>query len=368
VRDATEKASNVNIGKWNEELELDQRPADPMVDKVFTYATPHNGIDMAGWNVPDLGSLDRLHVRNFNRDYIREYLRLPDDGTERVDSLDDAFPVDRFFCLVGTNYRDYEAFLGLSKKATGPMSDGLVMMRNATVSGAPRAFVHRSHSGHYGIVNSEEGYQNLRRFLFGDIRVTVTLIVDAITLPEAILKAADGNEKRVKAAYNIEAAVIVRGLNVRMNERLVDQESAIRRTYEELVHDRKPVYLFSGSLMKKAKSPRSHDRAMIVAVDLGIRVPVYEIDREFWLDEHLEGGYVFQDIVTFEVRLAGDGNSVRYGLKSASGMGVAPHMLEPESLGEGRSRYEVPVGFSGNGDWPQPAMKGRLVVVSSAVQ
>ena len=48
-----------------------------------------------------------------------------------------------------------------------PMSDGLVQIKNASVAGAPRAFVHRSHSGHYGIVNSEEGYQNLRRFLCG---------------------------------------------------------------------------------------------------------------------------------------------------------------------------------------------------------
>lgn len=274
--------------------------------------------------------------------------------------------MDSFFCLVGTNYRDYEAFYGLSKKATGPVSDGVVMMRNAAVAGAPRAFVHRSHSGHYGIVNSEEGYQNLRRFLFGDINVTVTLIVDEITLPKAILKAADGDEQRVKAAYNIEAAAVIRGLNIRVNERMVDQESAIRRTYEELVHDGKPVYLFSGNLMKSAKSPRSHDRALILAVDLRMQIPIYEIDREFWLDEHLEGGYVLRDIATFEVRLSGEGNSVRYGLKSASGMGVAPHLLEPESLGEGRKRYEVPIGFSGDGDLPQPAVRGRLAMVASS--
>jgi len=366
VRDASESGiSDSDLAARDVDLELNDLPADPLVDKVFTYATPHNGIDMAGWNVPDLGSLDRLHVRNFNRKHMREYLALRGQNSGRVDSLDGAFPVDRFFCLVGTNHRDYEAFYGLSKKATGPMSDGLVMMRNATVAGAPRAFVHRSHSGHYGIVNSEEGYQNLRRFLFGDISLTVTLVVDDISLPEAILKAANGDEEKVKAAYNIETTAMVRGLNVRLTERMVDQESAIRRTYEELVKEGKPVYLFSGSLTKSAKSPRSHDTALLFAVDLRMQVPVYEIDREFWLDEHLEGGYVLRDIVTFEVRLGGDGTTVRYGLESASGLGVAPHLLDPEPQSDGSNRYEVLVGFTGDGDLPQPAMRGRLIVVAS---
>jgi hypothetical protein len=74
----------------------------------------------------------------------------------------------------------------------GDASDGLVRIENATTHGpgpdgkdvtSPRAFVHRSHSGHYGIVNSEEGYQNLTRFLFGGLRVDGILDVDDITLP-----------------------------------------------------------------------------------------------------------------------------------------------------------------------------------------
>jgi hypothetical protein len=35
--------------------------------------------------------------------------------------------------------------------------------------------VHRSHSGRYGLVNSEEVYQNLKRFLFGTLRVEIEL-------------------------------------------------------------------------------------------------------------------------------------------------------------------------------------------------
>ena len=72
---------------------------------------------------------------------------------------------------MGTNHDDY----GLARFAVGPMSDGLVRISNAYVADTPRAFVHRSHSGHYGIVNSEDGYQNLRRFFFGNVRLDAFL-------------------------------------------------------------------------------------------------------------------------------------------------------------------------------------------------
>jgi hypothetical protein len=363
ARDAFDGVAEVAAA--NTRLELDALPAKPLVDKVFTYATPHNGIEVAGINVPDLGALDRLHARNFNRTYMREYLALP-AGDGAVSSLDDAFPADRFFCFVGTNYRDYSAFLGLSKKGTGPMSDGLVMMRNASVEGAPRAFAHRSHSGHYGIVNSEEGYQNLRRFLFGNVRVDVTLAVDEITLPKPVEDEVGDDRARVRAAYDIEAAATLRGLNVFLNERRVAQESAARRTYEKLVHDQKSVYLFSGYLLRSAKSERSRDTALAFAVELGMQVPVYEVDKRFWLDEHYEGGYVFQDVVTFHVRLTARKTTVRFGLASVSGAGVASRALEPVDLGGGRLRFEVPLGFKqGAARRPRPGFRGRLQVVAS---
>ena len=44
-----------------------------------------------------------------------------------------------------------------------------------------KAFVYRAHSGSFGIVNSEEAYQNLTRFLFGDIRVDVWVDIDDVT-------------------------------------------------------------------------------------------------------------------------------------------------------------------------------------------
>ena len=79
--------------------------AKALVDKVFTYATPHNGIELEIiGNVP--GFFDTNSVANFNRDRMCEYLGLP-KNTERVNTLNGAFNPDRVFCLVGTNPKDY---------------------------------------------------------------------------------------------------------------------------------------------------------------------------------------------------------------------------------------------------------------------
>jgi len=353
------------IKEPGDSLDLDTLPADPLVDKVFTYATPHNGIEMKGVNVPDVGSLDPVHVRNFNRSYMRDYLGLNTaDGP--VNTLDGALPPERFFCFVGTNYRDYDAFFGLSKKGTGPMSDGLVMINNASVDKAPRAFAHRSHSGHYGIVNSEEGYQNLKRFLFGDVRVDVQLIVDELTLPKAIVDEIGNDRSRVKAAYNIEASAKIRGLNVALSERLVRQESAIRRTYEDLVHQGKPVYLFSGYLQKKAKMEGATDTALAFAVEIGVQVPIYELDRSFWFDEHFEGGYLFKETVVFHIRQSAQGATLRYGLASETGPIGAARPLSPEPAAAGGTVLELPLGFKeGAARKPYPGLRGRLRIDTS---
>jgi len=66
-----------------------------LVSKVFTYATPHNGIEMAGLNVPAL--LGLWDMNNFNRKVMAGYLGLP-EGSGRVDSLAGKFDPQRFFC------------------------------------------------------------------------------------------------------------------------------------------------------------------------------------------------------------------------------------------------------------------------------
>lgn len=348
-------------GQRDTRLEL---PGDNLVDKVFTYAAPHNGIEFGGINVPDVGSLDRIDLRNFNRNNMREYLRLPDANTPDVNDLAGHFPADKFFCMVGSNASDYSAFLGLSKRATGAMSDGLVMIKNATVKDAPRAFAHRSHSGHFGIVNSEEGYQNLRRFLFGQVRVDIKLLVDEITLPRAIEKAKDKG-KKIRASYNIETRAGVRNASYQLHERSVNNSSAILREYDSMVKDRKPVYLLSAFLLRSAKAAHATDSALAFAIRVGIQVPVYEIDNRFSFDEHFEGGYLFDDTVTLFVRPGKDTASVSFGLASQQGPGVATRRIDamPVDPARGSDEYLVPLGFKqGMTNPPRPGFRGKLQI------
>jgi hypothetical protein len=277
------------------------------VDKVFTYATPHNGIDLnVIGNVP--GFFTRNNADDFNRARMRQYLGLegePDD----VATLDGDFDPERFFCLVGTNHRDYDVGLGVVSKAVGPMSDGLVRIVNATVSGpkgggtatAPRAFVHRSHSGHYGVVNSEEGYQNLIRFLFGDARIDGTLEISELTLPPDVEKAKQ-NGKEIRASYHFEVIVRTRGALWDLHRRTVGESSAIFRTYDEMLKDVNAArfpQLFS-TFLSTAQRVNVERPSLGFSIDLGVLVPQYEVDRALVFDQHYEGGYLYRDKLNLE--------------------------------------------------------------------
>ncbi len=340
-------------GALDAELEL---PGAHLVDKVFTYGTPHGGIEFRGLNVPDLGRLDPFHVRNFNREVMRDYLDLPAD--EDVRSLGGRFPPQRFFCFIGSNHRDYTAFFNLSRKGTGPMSDGLVMLQNAAVAGAPRAVAYRSHSGHYGLVNSEEGYQNLRRFLFGRWQVNVLLQVAELTLPEPLQRLKEQG-REIRAAYYIESEGRVRGAPYFLHQRRVDQNSAIRRTYDALVKARKPVYLFSTYLDPRARTS-APGKALAFALRVAIQVPLYEVDRRFWFDEYYEGGYLLDETLTFHIQ---PGGNLRYGLASQHGVGVARKAPQREALDGGGLRFTIPLGFKeGMAKPPRPGFRGSLVL------
>jgi hypothetical protein len=347
------------------------------VDKVFTYATPHNGIDfrLVG-NVPSfLGVSD---VNNFNRQRMKEYLALP--ASDDVSSLNGHFDPDRFFCLVGTDYRDYPAAMGLSKDAVGPTSDGLVLIKNASVWGpvveagktieknSPRAFVYNSHSGPYGIVNSESGYQNLSRFLFGDLRVDGILEIEDVTLPAAV-EAKRKAGSAVRASYHIEAIVMVRGARWELHRRKMDDSSAIFRTYDSLFKpgdDAEPRHpqLFSAFLSLKARVNPDRD-SLGFAIDLRVLVPEYEIDKKLWLDDHYEGGYVFRDKINLEAIPVKAGPAepdwiLRYGFDSLApnqtqADRVAKSALVPEGVA-----FTIPLDSK-----TSPGLKGKLLLKAS---
>lgn len=282
--------------------------AKALVDKVFTYGTPHNGIELRlfGLNVPSMLSL--FDANNFNRKRMAEYLDLP-KGSKRVDSLNDRFDARRFFCLVGTNHQDYS----LARLGIGPMSDGLVKIENATVRGAPRAYVYRSHSGDFGLVNSEEGYQNLVRFLFGDTYVTGVLEIDEIPLPPRVVTARQQGLS-IRASYLFEATVTPRGaFNVHLTERRADDASAIFRSYDELFPPgtaqqdtaRSPI-LFSIFLDSAKIAVGS---TMVFGLKLAVRSTDYQILQT---GQRFPDEVVFDEAITIRATVKSEGWRLRY--------------------------------------------------------
>jgi hypothetical protein len=287
-----------------------------LVDKLFTYATPHNGIEVAGLgNVP--AWLTLYGINTFNRDELARLLALTrrERGGDDVD-LVTRFDAARIFNLVGTNPSDYKAAAGLSSVAVGEASDGLVRIRNATTRGrrdgrifqSPQAFVHRSHSGQYGIVNSEEGYQNLVRFLFGEVRADGFLDIDELTLPAAVQAEVDRGAK-VRASYQFEVVVSLRGKTWQLHRRTVGSNSAIFRKFDELFSrwdakrrvwtpDRGASPMLFTVFLDMAQSQTGTTLAF--AVDLRVRVPDYEVNGRFFLKNHYEGSYIFRDRIVLE--------------------------------------------------------------------
>ena len=285
----------------NNKIGSDQSKA--LVDKVFTYATPHNGIDMAGFNTPKFLSL--WDINNFSRKNMAQYLGLKGHPS-RVDTLDGHFNPNRFFTLVGTNHKDYDVAGGLSSKLAGEMSDGLVKITNAVIKGAPRAYIHKSHSGHYGIVNSEEGYQNLVRFLFGDYRVDGFIEVEDLPLPPSIRKAKKKG-KKIRASYYFESTLSPRGaVTYILTERRKETFSAVLRDFDELLRIEKikglnkarSPYMFSAFLDSKQITK---GRSLVVSIDLAVSATEYEIDGFLFFDTKIPGEYLFRDTVVVKI-------------------------------------------------------------------
>jgi hypothetical protein len=345
------------------------------VEKFFTYGTPHNGIDvhLIG-NVPNWLSFH--NTDDFNRDRMAEYLDIKAQYKKTEDaSLLTGFDPNRAFNLVGTNAHDYAVAMGVSKLLAGEMSDGLVRIENATTHGiidgkdvsSPRAFVNRSHSGHYGLVNSEEGYQNLSRFFFGDLRADGILDIAEITLPPKIREMLDKEDKEVRASYHFEVVVSVRGKQWQLHRRTRAECSAIFRKYDDLFGPKgKPKksespHLFS-TFLDSSKRVNTARKSLGFAVDLRVLVPDYEVDGFLFLNDHFEGGYIYRDRILIEATPPADEKgtwSVRYGFERESPIATttdAPVEADPET---GGIRFEIPI------EQPKPpGIKAKLGITA----
>ena len=321
------------------------------VDKLFTYGTPHGGIEFRdGLRFLEVirDSFDPNNAGNFGPRRMREFLHL--DTCEPLNSLNGRYPSKRVFCVVGTDWRDYRVGRGLARTVVDEMSDGLVLIKNASVRGAARAFVHRSHSGDYGLVNSESGYQNLRRFLFGDTRVLIEMTDVTVSLPPELDREKERG-KKIRASYHVDTIFSVRGVPVDLHRRCYDEWSAIFRTYEQLTQG--PTTLFTAFLTSRARVKQDR-KSLGFALSLHVHVPRYEVDgREF--EDYYERGVLFDDKLNIGVTPADLTSEVEYGWDSrAPNQSTDPLVLERE---EDAVIGTIPFGDSGN---RRPGIQGRI--------
>lgn len=350
---------------------LGQAEARKCVDKVFTYATPHNGIEMAGVNVP--GWLSTNEINAFNRDRMSKYLKLEAlyKKTQRVDWLpEQSFPSERFFCMIGTNRADYEVAMGASRTFAGHGSDGLVRIENASVWGvnargqvstpSATAYAYRSHSGFFGIVNSEESYQNLTRFLFGDVRVDIWADVEEIRLPTDVQKEANDG-KEINALYQFEVLASPRGKQWYLTRRIAEEDSVACRSHKALMDASNSLYLSTIFLSLRQRVDPTRP-SLAYSLTLGVRVPDYEVDRKFWPNQHYEGGYLFRDSVVVEMipPSESDGDwQVTYDWQSDN-LGQAATPLDPKALRSGKVELTIPFDSD-----TTPGIRGKLRFVAS---
>ena len=263
-----------------------RKPPRELVARFFTYGTPHGGIAF------QLGALDWVEQAFgpagsdiFAPPKMYGYLTpgatfgdLPPAG-QKWDPQElpgDVFPASDVFCLIGTDPKDY----GVSRVAVGPKSDGLVMIEHAYVRGAHRAFVYRSHSGAYGEVNSEEGYQNLRRFLFGRWGVRVDL--DGLPQPP-------GPDDEPWPVWQADLRLAIRGLPIILTEQLAEHWCPIQLNEEiQQAGDAPdhPVPLVS-TFLEEPGTGSQHDGRMRYTLTLR----VFKLDQQngtFRFANHLE--------------------------------------------------------------------------------
>ena len=361
---------------------LDPSNSRKYVDKFFTYATPHNGIDVGGVNIP--GALSLFDINNFDRDKrMPEYLDLKAayKKHKRVDLVpEDRFPSRNIFCMVGTNRMDYDAGAGLSRTFVGHGSDGLVRISNATLCGltpegdlgeqCAKAFAFRSHSGRFGIVNSEEAFQNLSRFLFGDVRVDLWLDIEDIRLPDAV-REQEKSGREVNALYQVEVLASPRGKLWYLSRRTTEEDSVACLEHSSWKKNQS-MYLSSVFLANSAKvNPKR--RSLAYSMTLGIRVPDYEIERKLWINEHYEGGYLFRNAIILEMVPPRNDREKWKVTYAWQGAGVVPASTEVDATELLAHRVEVSVDFDshtkgddGTNIPTNPGVKGKLRFVISA--
>lgn len=161
--------------------------ADDSINKIITLGTPHKGISFQV--IKDLRWL-AIQAENELKHFNPEFQKDEKEETSFVNT-GKCFPLDRFLCVVGTNYKTYSVTaaswanrLFSVSGEYGPTynrSDGLVKQAFAQIDGAPRTFINKCHGGSDSIVTARETYEIARRFFFGDVRARLRLVEAEVT-------------------------------------------------------------------------------------------------------------------------------------------------------------------------------------------
>lgn len=311
-----------NLLPGNTTLKQEDRNAERWIHRLVTMATPHRGIDLGA--LPN--GLEQWVVNNLNPDdanifqekQMRQYLNLPDED-EPVHSLGGHFPVNKCLCLIGSDYRDYAVGGNLVRRATGAFSDGLVKQSNAYVvqgkpiAGTPDKFlpentafyanVHKAHSGYEGIVNSYESWENVHRFLFGDVQAQFALAGLQIASARA--------QKDEEIFYDFEYNFTIRGTNTKLHWRAQEPcENAVRRRAEEVVGDEKEVPLHTAFLNSKLRTAESLEDDPYLYCLLAFKVAEHRVQGaglagKLWhligVDSDYEGRTIYSETVELRV-------------------------------------------------------------------
>jgi hypothetical protein len=272
---------------------LPARGQDPKrwIYRLVTMGTPHRGIDLG--RIPDAmedfvtSRLNPNDANIFNPPRMREYLKLPE--RYEAHSLGDpagpyAFPVKRCLCIIGSDHQSYNA----TRELTGNVSDGLVKQDHAyLVAGEPpaegthypddrRAYwanVHRAHSGRRGIVNSYESYENIERFLFGNVRAHILL--DQFTIQTPV-------EPNSQYFYDVEFLLSIRNTAVYLHRREQEPCENAMRLDRDAVPSRLFLHTaFLNAARRDAGSNFSHFAAKLRVVEHRIQGRRLAFDIEY---------------------------------------------------------------------------------------
>jgi len=232
----------------------------------------------------------------------------------------------------------------------------------AAARSAAKAFAYRSHSGFYGIVNSEEGYQNLVRFLFGDVRIDIWLDLDTLELPAKVVAAAAGRE--VDALYQFELLASPRGKLWYLTRRVSEEDSVACLRYQDWTPGTSRQFYLSSTFLSKTARVNKDRPSIGYSATVGIKVPDFEIARQLWVDEHFEGGYVFRDSLVLEAFFPEDGGDGSWRITSkwqSSAEPPAEFRVDLAKAPDGR--VEVPAILKSG---TQGTVEGRLRFVLSS--